>query len=104
MCSEVVHTHTKPSTEVTCELPSGTGLGQGVTFIQNGGAISVGQALVSFRQCQPGFYQVARELNCSACDEGSVTATAGQFECEECAGGTYSNEAHDACVNCDAVT
>ena len=102
ICSAL--THNTPSTLVTCELPPGTGLGLGVTFIQNGGALSVGQALISFQQCQPGFYQVGNEQNCSACDEGSVTVTEGQLICEVCAGGTYSNEAQDACEPCLAVS
>ena len=48
-----------PSSQVSCDLPSGTSMSSAVTFIQDGGKFSQGP-LVSYVQCDPGTFQTER--------------------------------------------
>jgi len=98
VCSNVAHV--VASTVVTCTLPSGTVQNSPVIFIQQAGAMSLDDAVISYILCPPGTYQNGIFLSCVACPTGTVTTLAGQFLCTDCSAGTYQSTLSTSCDRC----
>lgn len=92
------------SLEIICELPSGQFPGEAVFIIQSGGALSSGEAYISYVQCPPGTYNTASDFACIPCNDGFVSTSSGQYSCQSCVQGTFSNVDRHVCEDCPAGT
>jgi hypothetical protein len=100
LCLNVAHDSSTPHYRLTCDLPSGTGLGRGVMMFQYRGEASQDDAQISYEICEPGFY--SSDLDCLECDGGSYANLYDQGFCFPCPAGTSANDTgRTACDACE---
>ena len=87
------------SEQLECAFSGGVAQDVPLLLVQSGGALSLGEAFVSFQQCGPGFFQNSTELLCGSCVPGKVTPVEGLNICQDCFPGRFWNASHG--IECD---
>ena len=74
-------------------VPSGSGLSVGVNVLQMSGELSDGVRMLSYKSCDPGFYNLRNDsagiYDCVECALGFYNLASESFSCELCPSGSY---------------